>query len=137
VYFQITILLGLDILSINVLTTMNNQTPELKVLVVGSGIAGPCFAFWLHKFLPSSDITILERAPEPRLGGQAVDLRSAAVPIVDRMGLLQAVKEKTTTEAGIEFIYADGRTKATFPVSGDAEQQGSWSIAPQRQSLMF
>jgi 2-polyprenyl-6-methoxyphenol hydroxylase-like FAD-dependent oxidoreductase len=86
---------------------MTNQPTQLKVLVVGSGIAGPCFAFWLNKFLPSSTITILERAPEPRYGGQAVDLRSASVPIVDRMGILPAVKAKTTTEVGIDFVYAD------------------------------
>jgi 2-polyprenyl-6-methoxyphenol hydroxylase-like FAD-dependent oxidoreductase len=102
---------------------MSEQIRHLKVLVVGSGIAGPCFAFWLHRFLPSSSITILERAPEPRYGGQAVDLRSASVPIVERMGLIPAVMEKTTTEAGIEFVYADGKTKATFPASGNAEQQ--------------
>jgi hypothetical protein len=52
-------------------------------------------------------------------------LRSASVPIVDRMGLLPKVKEMTTTEAGIDFIYADGKTKATFPASGNDEQQSS------------
>jgi 2-polyprenyl-6-methoxyphenol hydroxylase-like FAD-dependent oxidoreductase len=104
---------------------MTDHPPQLKVLVSGTGIAGPCFAFWLHKLLPSSDITILERAPEPRFGGQAVDIRSAAVPIVDRMGLLQQIKDKTTTEVGIDFIYLDGKTKATFPASGNADQQSS------------
>jgi 2-polyprenyl-6-methoxyphenol hydroxylase-like FAD-dependent oxidoreductase len=104
---------------------MADQTRQLKVLIVGSGIAGPSLAFWLHTFLPSSNITILERAPEPRLGGQAVDLRSAAIPIVRRMGILQAVKDKTTTEAGMDFVYADGKTKASFPASGSAEQQSS------------
>jgi 2-polyprenyl-6-methoxyphenol hydroxylase-like FAD-dependent oxidoreductase len=106
---------------------MADQTKPLKVLIVGSGIAGPSLAFWLHTFLPSSSITILERAPEPRLGGQAVDLRSAAIPIVERMGLLQAVKDKTTTEAGMEFVYADGKGKARFPTTGNTEQQSSKS----------
>lgn len=106
---------------------MADQPPQLKVLIIGSGIAGPCCAFWLHKLLPSSSITILERFPEPRLGGQAVDIRSAAVPIVDRMGLLPKVKEKTTTEVGMEFVYADGKTKATFPATGDSQQQSSKS----------
>ncbi|KAH7062915.1 hypothetical protein BKA63DRAFT_587317 [Paraphoma chrysanthemicola] len=106
---------------------MADKPTHLKILVVGSGIAGPCFAFWLNKLLPSSDITILERAPEPRLGGQAVDIRSAAISVVERMGLLEAVKDKTTTEVGIDFIYADGKTKATFPASGDDEQQSMTS----------
>lgn len=101
-------------------------TPDpFDILISGAGIAGPCVAFWLHKFLPSSRITIVERSPTPRLGGQAVDLRSAAVPIVDRMGLLEKVKDKTTTEQGMEFIYADGQSKATFPASGNVEQQSS------------
>jgi 2-polyprenyl-6-methoxyphenol hydroxylase-like FAD-dependent oxidoreductase len=104
---------------------MSDRTPALKVLVSGAGIAGPCFAFWLHKLLPSSEITILERAPGPRLGGQAVDIRSAAVPIVERMGILPQIKEKTTTEVGIDFIYADGKTKATFPATGNDEEQSS------------
>lgn len=114
--------------------TMDTSGP-LDVLISGSGIAGPCVAFWLHKFLPSSRITILERSPTPRLGGQAIDLRSAAVPIVDRMGLLGKVKDKTTTEQGMEFIYADGKTKATFPVSGNVEQQSSKSTQVNHNSF--
>jgi hypothetical protein len=113
--------------SSSIQATMAGQTKQLKVLIVGSGIAGPSLAFWLHTFLPFSSITIVERAPEPRLGGQAVDLRSAAIPIVRRMGLLQAVKDKTTTEVGMDFVYADGKTKASFPASGNTEQQSSTS----------
>ncbi|KAF1843268.1 FAD/NAD(P)-binding domain-containing protein [Cucurbitaria berberidis CBS 394.84] len=106
---------------------MSTSAPSLHILIAGSGIAGPCLAFWLHRFQPSSQITILERSPELRLGGQAIDLRSAAVPIVERMGLLGKVREKTTTEVGMEFVYADGKTKATFPASGNAEQQSMTS----------
>ncbi|CAO2652729.1 Nn.00g021400.m01.CDS01 [Neocucurbitaria sp. VM-36] len=105
---------------------MSTSTPSLNILISGSGIAGPCLAFWLHKFLPASQVTILERSPEPRLGGQAIDLRSASVPIVERMGLLGKVREKTTTEAGMEFVFLDGG-KATFPVSGNMEQQSMTS----------
>ncbi|KAL6711745.1 hypothetical protein ACN47E_002788 [Coniothyrium glycines] len=102
---------------------MSTPPSPLKVLISGAGIAGPCFAFWLHEFLPDSKITILERAPEPRLGGQAVDLRSSSVPIIKRMGLLERVMEKTTTEVGMEVVYVDGKEKATFPATGDSENQ--------------
>jgi 2-polyprenyl-6-methoxyphenol hydroxylase-like FAD-dependent oxidoreductase len=104
---------------------MADQAQDLKVLIVGSGIAGPSLAYWISKFIPTTSITILERAPELRLGGQAVDIRSAALPIVERMGILQKVKDKTTTEAGMDFVYADGKTKASFPASGNVEQQSS------------
>lgn len=107
---------------------MSSPPPQLNILISGAGIAGPTLAFWLNKFLPSCHVTILERSPSPRFGGQAIDLRSAAVPIVDRMGLLGKVKEHTTTEEGMEFVYADGKTKATFPASGNVEQQSSRSF---------
>jgi 2-polyprenyl-6-methoxyphenol hydroxylase-like FAD-dependent oxidoreductase len=99
------------------------DTQPLKILISGSGIAGPCTAFWLSKFLPTCRITILERAPEPRLGGQAIDLRSSCVPIVRKMGLLEKVKEKTTTEVGMQFVYIDGKRKVTFEATGNEEQQ--------------
>lgn len=99
----------------------------LNILISGSGIAGPCFAFWLHRLIPTCTITILERSPTPRHGGQAVDLRSASVPIVSRMGLLDAVREKTTTEEGVEFVYLDGVTRASFPASGNVEVQSATS----------
>lgn len=104
-------------------------SPKLDVLVSGSGIAGPALAFWLYKFVPSANITVLERSPVPRFGGQAVDLRGASVRVVDRMGLLQTVKKKHTTEEGMQFVYADGKTTATFPVSGNEEAQSSKSMS--------
>ena len=107
--------------------TMATSSPPLNILISGSGIAGPCLAFWLYKLIPECTITILERSPVPRLGGQAVDLRSASVPIVDKMGLLDAVRDKTTTEEGLQFVYADGKTKATFLASGNAEAQSATS----------
>jgi len=106
---------------------MADESENLKVLIVGSGIAGPAMAYWMHTLLPKSHVTILERAPELRLGGQAVDIRSAALPIVEKMGLLQKVKDKTTTEVGMEFVYADGKSKAAFPATGNDEQQSSMS----------
>jgi len=103
-------------------------TPRpLNILISGSGIAGPCLAYWLHRLIPSCSITILERSPVPRHGGQAVDLRSASVPIVDKMNLLEKVRAKSTTEAGVQFVYANGKTKATFPASGNVEQQSGTS----------
>lgn len=66
----------------------------------------------------------------PRVGGQAVDLRSAAVPIVKHMGILEAVKEKTITEVGVQFVYADGTRKASFSASRNVDQQSSCKTVP-------
>jgi 2-polyprenyl-6-methoxyphenol hydroxylase-like FAD-dependent oxidoreductase len=104
---------------------MASPDTKLDVLISGSGIAGPALAFWLHKLVPGANITILERSPVKRYGGQAVDLRGPSVRVVERMGLLAAVKEKHTSEEGLEFVYANGKTSAKFPVSGNEEAQSS------------
>jgi 2-polyprenyl-6-methoxyphenol hydroxylase-like FAD-dependent oxidoreductase len=104
---------------------MTSPDIKLDVLISGSGVAGPALAFWLHRLVPGANITILERSPVRRYGGQAVDLRGPSVRVVERMGLLAAVKEKSTSEEGVQFVYADGKTAATFPVSGNEEGQSS------------
>ncbi|KAH6872545.1 flavoprotein monooxygenase [Alternaria rosae] len=106
---------------------MPSDTRPLNILISGSGIAGPVTAYWLHRFMPTCQITIVERSPEPRLGGQAVDLRSSALPIVKKMGILEKVKEKTTTEVGMQFVYRDGERRATFEATGEEERQSATS----------
>ena len=104
---------------------MASPDAKLDVLISGSGVAGPALAFWLHKLMPGANMTILERSPVPRYGGQAIDLRGPSVRVVERMGLLPTVKEKHTSEEGVHFVYADGKTKATIPASGNDESQSS------------
>ncbi|PSN64691.1 FAD/NAD(P)-binding domain-containing protein [Corynespora cassiicola Philippines] len=99
--------------------------PNLNILISGAGIAGPCLAWWLHHHFPTStSITLVDRYPRPRTTGQAVDIRSTAVDVIRRMGLEPAIRAKTTTEEGLDFVYADGVNFARFPASGDVESQG-------------
>lgn len=48
---------------------MSNRT----VLISGASIAGPALAFWLSRC--GYAVTVVERAPDLRLGGQAVDFK--------------------------------------------------------------
>lgn len=59
-----------------------------SVLISGASIAGPALAYWLarHGFTP----TLLERAPAPRPGGHAVDVRGAALEVLRRKALESA-----------------------------------------------
>ena len=59
-----------------------------NVLISGAGPAGLTLAYWLsrHGFCP----TVVERAPAPRDGGQAVDIRGAAIDVASRAGILGA-----------------------------------------------
>ncbi|MCC8251347.1 FAD-dependent monooxygenase [Saccharothrix luteola] len=82
------------------------------VLISGASIAGPALAYWLrhHGFTP----TVVERAPAPRPGGQAVDLRGTAREVADRMGVLDQVRAAHTGARGMAFVNAEGKRTATM-----------------------
>jgi 2-polyprenyl-6-methoxyphenol hydroxylase-like FAD-dependent oxidoreductase len=65
-----------------------------NILISGASIAGTATAYWLrqHGFTP----TVVERAPSIREGGYKVDIRGVALDVVERMGLLDAVRAKST-----------------------------------------
>lgn len=95
-----------------------------QVLVSGGGIAGPCFAYWMSKASFPVKITVVERSSVPRNSGQAVDIRDAAVTVLQKMGLEQAIRDKTTTERGTEVVLRDGKSTASFAATGDTGSQG-------------
>ncbi|MGV9269820.1 FAD-dependent oxidoreductase [Kitasatospora sp. NPDC003701] len=87
------------------------------VLISGGGIAGTTLAFWLRRqgFVP----TVVELAPAPRRGGQAVDIRGVALDVVDRMGLTGPIRALRTRMRGMSVLDADGNevhrsTEATY-----------------------
>ncbi|MDQ8701071.1 FAD-dependent monooxygenase [Streptomyces sp. LHD-70] len=77
------------------------------VLISGGGIAGPVLAHWLrhHGFVP----TVVERAPSPRSGGQAVDIRGVALRVVERMGLPEQLDRVRTRMRGMSLLGPDGK----------------------------
>ena len=72
-------------------TLLSMTTPE--ILISGAGIAGATAAYWLRE--AGFTVTVVERAPAPRPGGQTVDLRGAGRTVVDRMGLLSQIRART------------------------------------------
>jgi 2-polyprenyl-6-methoxyphenol hydroxylase-like FAD-dependent oxidoreductase len=83
-----------------------------RVLVAGASIAGPALAHWLHR--RGADVTVVERAPGLRPGGQAVDARGVAKEIIKRMGLDTAVRAARTETAGAHTVDVDGNVLETF-----------------------
>ncbi|KAI5865804.1 FAD/NAD(P)-binding domain-containing protein [Durotheca rogersii] len=88
----------------------------LKVLIIGAGICGPAMATLLRRSDPETSITIIERYPELRKNGQQIDLRSWGVPIIQRMGLLDAIRERTAVESGVAFVNSQGKICGLFGV---------------------
>lgn len=77
------------------------------VLVSGAGVAGPALAFWLRRY--GIDVTVVERAPAPRPGGQGIDVRGAARTVLDRLGVTDQVRAAHTGVRGIAYLDAAGR----------------------------
>ncbi|AEA27042.1 monooxygenase FAD-binding protein [Pseudonocardia dioxanivorans CB1190] len=84
----------------------------IRVLVAGASIAGPALAHWLRR--RGAEVTVVERAPGLRPGGQAVDARGVAKEVIRRMGLDAAVRAACTDTAGAYTVDADGTVVETF-----------------------
>jgi 2-polyprenyl-6-methoxyphenol hydroxylase-like FAD-dependent oxidoreductase len=98
---------------------MQNQ----HILISGASVAGPALAWWLarHGFRP----TVVERAPQLRGGGYAVDFRGAAhLSVLAKMGLLDQIKEQQTHLRATTYVDEHSRPVAAMPASifaGDVE----------------
>ncbi|MFD8141760.1 FAD-dependent monooxygenase [Streptomyces sp. NPDC059708] len=88
-----------------------------RVLVAGASIAGPALAHWLRR--RGVEVTVVERAPGLRPGGQAVDARGVAKEVIGRMGLDEAVRAACTDTAGAHTVDAQGRILETFRADDD------------------
>ncbi|TWP52685.1 FAD-dependent oxidoreductase [Lentzea tibetensis] len=77
-----------------------------NILISGASIGGPALAYWLnhHGF----DVTVVERAPHLRFGGQAVDVRGPALDVADKMGILEDVRALSTGMRGMTVVDPEG-----------------------------
>jgi 2-polyprenyl-6-methoxyphenol hydroxylase-like FAD-dependent oxidoreductase len=81
-----------------------------RILVTGGSIAGNAVSWWLgrHGF----DVTVVERAPAFRDGGQNVDVRGVGREVLRRMGLEKAALDAGTGEEGTAWVDGCGRIVA-------------------------
>ncbi|WP_245281501.1 FAD-dependent monooxygenase [Rhizobium sp. AAP43] len=93
---------------------MSARRIRRRVLITGASIAGTTLAWWLER--AGFDVTVVERAPEFRDGGQNIDVRGAGRTVLQKMGLEAAVAASGTGETGIRFVDANNETVATFDV---------------------
>ena len=87
---------------------------NLTVLISGASIAGPALAHWLARY--GCTVTVVERAPGVRPGGQAVDFKGATHrTVLRRMGILDDVLARQTGGTDQTIINAEGRAQAVIP----------------------
>ncbi|MGW6845510.1 FAD-dependent monooxygenase [Streptomyces sp. NPDC054958] len=93
---------------------MSHKTAKrsLQILVAGGGIAGQALAFWLTR--GGHRVTVVERFPALRATGAQVDLRGQGIEAIERMGLLETVRNRLVDEAGVAFVDHRGKPKATI-----------------------
>ncbi len=82
------------------------------VLISGASVAGPALAYWLRRY--GFNPTVVERAPAPRGGGQAVDLRGGGRDVAERMSIMDSVRAAHTGAHGVAFVNGSGRRVATM-----------------------
>ncbi|MBB3950996.1 FAD-dependent monooxygenase [Aureimonas jatrophae] len=83
-----------------------------RILVSGASVAGNTAAWWLGRL--GHDVTVVERAPEFRDGGQNVDVRGVGREVLRRMGLERVALERGTGEEGTTWIDEHGEVVAAF-----------------------
>lgn len=91
-------------------------------LISGASIAGPALASWL--VTSGWQVTVVERAPGLREGGQNIDVRGAGRTVARRMGIEDGIRNATTGELGTEFVRSNGSTVARFP-AGTSDTDGA------------
>ena len=95
---------------------------QLRVLIVGASVAGPTAAYWFAK--AGAKVTIIERFPELRKGGQNIDIRTAGVTVMRKIpGMEAAVRAKVAPMDGGSLVREDGKVYGTFTATGNPDQQ--------------
>ncbi|GCE10699.1 FAD-dependent monooxygenase [Tengunoibacter tsumagoiensis] len=92
----------------------NNSLKNRTILISGASIAGPALAYWLSRY--GFKPTIVERAPAPRAGGNAIDIRGGSRAVVERMGIMPAIRQALTNQRGMSFVDSSNRPQATMGV---------------------
>ncbi|WP_170323570.1 FAD-dependent monooxygenase [Cryptosporangium phraense] len=105
----------------------------MRVLISGASIAGPTLAYWLVR--SGHQVTIVERAPALRPGGNGVDLRAGSLRVVERMGVLPAVREHANDVRGLLFLSRSGRPAARVDLRAIADSMGTDGLEIPRGEL--
>lgn len=79
---------------------------NVTVLISGASVAGLSIANWLVRY--GFTVTVVERAPHIRPGGQALDVRGPAIEVAKRQGILEKIRDHATNLKGISLLDSAG-----------------------------
>ncbi|UGT42110.1 FAD-dependent monooxygenase [Nocardia yamanashiensis] len=99
-----------------------------SILISGAGIGGSTLAYWLGR--NGFDVTVVERAAGQRSSGNPIDVRGAALPVVEVMGIMPELRAAATHVDRLTFVDAAGRRKASMRTTGGrAGESGEVELA--------
>ncbi|WP_406374641.1 FAD-dependent monooxygenase [Streptomyces sp. NBC_00647] len=103
--------------------TPTGRLAHLHVLISGASIAGPALALGLARY--GARVTVVEKAPDLREGGFAVDFRGHVHrTVLTSMGIWDEIHARQTRMGGQTVVDADGTPRVALPaemMSGDVE----------------
>jgi 2-polyprenyl-6-methoxyphenol hydroxylase-like FAD-dependent oxidoreductase len=106
----------------------------LTILISGASIAGPTLAYWLVR--RGHRPVLVERTPELRVGGHAVDIRGTALEVIERMGLDTEVRDARTQILTLSAVRPDGARTYDVALRPVHEARGDREIEIMRDDLV-
>ncbi|NYF41634.1 FAD-dependent monooxygenase [Streptosporangium sandarakinum] len=91
---------------------------KAKVLISGASVAGPALAFFLNR--DGYEVSVVERAPEPRDSGYAVDFRGEAFDVLEELGVLAEMRGHDTKMRGTTLLDDKGVETGRLPAEAFA-----------------
>jgi 2-polyprenyl-6-methoxyphenol hydroxylase-like FAD-dependent oxidoreductase len=105
---------------------MTEAAPKNRdILISGASVAGPALAYWLRRY--GFNPTVVERAPAPRAGGFAIDLRGAAREVAERMGIMADLRRVSLGTRGTSYV--DSANKRLASMSADLLGDSGGAVA--------
>jgi 2-polyprenyl-6-methoxyphenol hydroxylase-like FAD-dependent oxidoreductase len=96
-----------------------------KVLICGAGVAGSILAFWLAR--ADYDVVVVERSRVDQKLGQGIEIEQPATRVVERMGVLEELRQRKTVEAGFKLHDESSRCWAKLDI-GRASPTGALEL---------
>ncbi|OAG13500.1 FAD/NAD(P)-binding domain-containing protein [Alternaria alternata] len=107
---------------------MTTSPSSLNILIVGAGVCGPALALMLQRSNPNHVITVIERFPTLRTGGQQIDIKAQGIPILEKLGLLNTIRSYCVKEGGMEFVDRNGKSLMQFGITKAGDTAGALTL---------
>jgi 2-polyprenyl-6-methoxyphenol hydroxylase-like FAD-dependent oxidoreductase len=85
---------------------------HMRVVINGAGIAGPTLAYWLWR--AGHEVLLVEKAPQLRSGGYAVDFWGVGYDVAEKMGLIPRIRELGYQVKEMRIVDRRGRKCGGF-----------------------